>query len=54
MTIDLEKLIDQLEMAKANAEHNARVNQGDSATFDRGRYAGLKEALEIIDRLARP
>ena len=51
MSIDLAKLLERLEMAKDNAQHNARVNQGDSATFDRGRYAGLKEALEIIEAL---
>jgi len=52
MTIDLEKLIDRLEMAKNSAEHNAKANQGDSATYDRGRYAGLKEALDMVFELA--
>ena len=55
----IERLIDELELAKARVAHDAMKRQleGKDARFEYGKavgtYAGLQAALTYIDRLLR-
>ena len=55
----IERLIDELELAKARVAHDAMKRQleGKDATFEYGKavgtYAGLQAALNYIDRLLK-
>ena len=55
----IERLIDELELAKARVAHDAMKRQleGKDASFEYGKavgtYAGLQAALTYIDRLLR-
>jgi hypothetical protein len=58
MTIDLTALLASLEAAKADAFRVYEANKasgsgGESTAFDSGRYDGLKQAIAIVDALAR-
>lgn len=55
----IERIIDELELAKARVAHDAMKRQleGKDATFEYGKavgtYAGLQAALNYIDRLLK-
>jgi hypothetical protein len=55
----IERLIDELELAKARVAHDAMKRQleGKDATFEYGKavgtYAGLQAAINFIDRLLK-
>jgi hypothetical protein len=55
----IERIIDELELAKARVAHDAMKRQleGKDASFEYGKavgtYAGLQAALTYIDRLLR-
>jgi hypothetical protein len=55
----IERIIDELELAKARVAHDAMKRQleGKDATFEYGKavgtYAGLQAAINYIDRLLK-
>ena len=55
----IERIIDELELAKARVAHDAMKRQleGKDATFEYGKavgtYAGVQAALNYIDRLLK-
>jgi hypothetical protein len=54
MSNSIEKLRSKLEKAKAEAHHVYEADKGTpSEAYDSGRYDGLKQAIEILDALAK-